>query len=103
MRVSWLCCSPFKSCKSRPQTKALGRSIRRNREVRDKMHAFWNSARGKHFLGRNGDLDHGLIRQEVGILVLRERGVCILTLNGRGNLPPMNPPRRTTGSEQYFR
>ena len=67
------------------------------------MHAFWNSARGKHFLGRNGDLDHGLIRQEVGILVLRERGVCILTLNGRGNLPPMNPPRRTTGSEQYFR
>jgi hypothetical protein len=67
------------------------------------MYAFGNSARRKHFIGGDSDLDHGFIRQDVGILALRERRVCILTLYARGDLPPMNSPEGTNGSGQYFR
>ena len=33
------------------------------------MHAFRNRARRKHFISGDGDLDHRLVRQQVGILV----------------------------------
>ena len=46
------------------------------------MHAFRNSARRKHFVGGNGDLDHGFIRQDVGILVSRERSVVDFVFAG---------------------
>src|SRR6266567_5702007 len=98
MLVSWLCRSPFKSCKSWTQTEALNRSIRRNLKVRGKMHAFGNCTRGKHFIGGNSDLDHGFVRQEVGVLVLH---CCnVLNLHGRDDLPPMNSPDWTNASGQ---
>ena len=98
-----MCRSPLKSRKTRPQSEALCRSIRCNRKVRDKMHSLRNSAWGKHFIGGNGDLDYGFIRQEVGILVLRERRVFVLILRGRGDIPPMNSVDQTNRYWRSFR
>src|SRR5258708_27938414 len=92
MLVSWLCGSPFKSCKSRTQTEALNRSIRRNRKVRGKMHAFGNCTRGKHFIGGNNDLVYWVIPAQRDNLVFCGRGQWVFNLQRRGApAPPTSP------------
>src|SRR5580704_3469820 len=61
------------------------------------MHAFRNSARGKHFIGGDGDLDHGLVRMQVSILVMHD--ICVCVLNGCGcvGMPAMNCMDYTDG------
>ena len=67
------------------------------------MHAFRDSARWKHFIGGDGDLDHRFFWQKSCILILRERGIFILILHGRDGMLPMNSVDRTYRSGQCIR
>ena len=53
------------------------------------MDPFRNGAWGKHFIGGNRNLDHGLIYRSVGIMILDCGNDWVVNLHRRDDLPPM--------------